>query len=79
MVYSFGCKRLLVYVCCHLCRFGRMPTYLISTAAFIGATLGCVFSPTAEVLVLFRALQGAAGKTALTQLHCCVVLTQLNA
>jgi MFS family permease len=39
-----------------------MPTYLIATVAFIGATLGCVFAPSAEVLVLFRALQGAGGE-----------------
>lgn len=43
-------------------RFGRMPTYLIATVAFIGATMGCVFAPSAEVLVLFRALQGAGGE-----------------
>jgi MFS family permease len=46
--------------CCR--RFGRLPTYLIATVAFIGATLGCVFAPSSEVLVLFRALQGAGGE-----------------
>lgn len=51
----------------HVCflaqhRFGRMPTYLVATVAYLGATLGCVFAPTAEVLVLFRALQGAGGE-----------------
>jgi MFS family permease len=35
---------------------------MVSTVAFIGATIGCVFSPTAEILVLFRALQGAGGE-----------------
>jgi MFS family permease len=39
-----------------------MPTYIIATVAYLGATLGCVFAHTAEVLVLFRALQGAGGK-----------------
>lgn len=39
-----------------------MPAYLGSTVAFIGASLGCVFAPSAEVLVLFRALQGAGGE-----------------
>jgi MFS family permease len=39
-----------------------MPTYMIATVAYLGATLGCVFAHTAEVLVLFRALQGAGGK-----------------
>lgn len=52
----------LLSSCCFF-RFGRMPTYLISTVAFIGATLGCVFAPTAPVLVLFRALQGAGGRS----------------
>lgn len=45
-----------------------MPTYLIATLAYLGATLGCVFAPTAEVLVLFRALQGAGGEAR----GCCV-------
>lgn len=52
---------LALSISCCFFRFGRMPTYLISTVAFIGATLGCVFAPTAPVLVLFRALQGAGG------------------
>lgn len=51
-------------LCCP-CRFGRMPTYLIATVAFIGASLGCVFAPNAEVLVAFRALQGAGGEEGL--------------
>jgi MFS family permease len=38
-----------------------MPTYLAACVTFIGASLGCGFSPTAEILVLFRALQGAGG------------------
>lgn len=54
----------LLHCCLHICRFGRLPTYLVSTVAFIGATIGCVFARTAEVLVLFRALQGAGGEAA---------------
>ncbi|KAI8462625.1 MAG: major facilitator superfamily domain-containing protein [Monoraphidium minutum] len=41
-------------------RFGRRLTLFVSSLLFLGTTLVCVFAPTIEVLVAFRALQGAA-------------------
>lgn len=42
-------------------RYGRRLVYLASFVAFAGSTVGCIFAPTVEVLVAFRALQGAGG------------------
>ena len=40
---------------------GRRPAFLAGLALFTAASVGCGLSPTAEVLVVFRLLQGAAG------------------
>lgn len=36
--------------------------YAIACVGYIGSCMGCMFAPTIELLLLFRALQGAAGK-----------------
>ncbi|KAI8475207.1 MAG: major facilitator superfamily domain-containing protein [Monoraphidium minutum] len=41
-------------------RFGRRLTLFVSSLLFLGTTLVCVFASSIEVLVAFRALQGAA-------------------
>ncbi|RME16727.1 MAG: Bcr/CflA family efflux MFS transporter [Alphaproteobacteria bacterium] len=38
-------------------RFGRRPLLLWSFAAFVLATIGCLFAPTAEIFLAFRMLQ----------------------
>ncbi|KAF6260879.1 major facilitator superfamily domain-containing protein [Scenedesmus sp. NREL 46B-D3] len=40
-------------------RYGRRVVYVLSAVAFLGATFGCIFAPSASALVAFRALQGA--------------------
>jgi hypothetical protein len=45
-------------------RYGRRPILLLSTVMLLGFTVGCYFSSTIGVLILFRGLQGAAGKAA---------------
>ncbi|NEN06373.1 multidrug efflux MFS transporter [Diaminobutyricibacter tongyongensis] len=42
-------------------RFGTLPVYLTSVAAFTAASLLCALAPTAELLVAARVLQGLAG------------------
>jgi MFS family permease len=43
-------------------RFGRAPVYAAACVGYTGMCLGCMFAPTIELLLLFRALQGATGK-----------------
>ena len=38
-------------------RYGRRPVFLWGVAVFMLATLGCLFSPTIEIFLLFRMLQ----------------------
>ncbi|MFK7744582.1 MAG: multidrug effflux MFS transporter [Roseobacter sp.] len=40
-------------------RYGRRPVILWGLAAFLVATLGCIFAPTAEVFLFFRMCQAA--------------------
>ncbi|GII82610.1 MFS transporter [Sphaerisporangium siamense] len=42
-------------------RFGRRRVFLIGVAGFALTSLGCALSPSTEVLVAFRVLQGLAG------------------
>ncbi|HUL61804.1 MAG TPA: DHA2 family efflux MFS transporter permease subunit [Methanocella sp.] len=42
-------------------RFGASKVYLVSLAGFTLASLACAFAPSLQVLILFRALQGAFG------------------
>lgn len=42
-------------------RYGRRWVYLSSVGLFFGASFGCALAPTIEVLIAFRALQGATG------------------
>lgn len=41
--------------------YGRRPVLLLNTLVFVGASLGCIFAPNIQLLIAFRALQGAAG------------------
>jgi len=41
-------------------RFGRRPVLLIGLAAYVLASVGCVLSPSMHLLIVWRALQGAA-------------------
>lgn len=41
-------------------RFGRKATYLVTVFSFIATTLGCLFSPTIEIFIVCRMLQGLA-------------------
>jgi MFS transporter, DHA1 family, multidrug resistance protein len=42
-------------------RFGRRMVYLTSLAAFTGTALACLWAANISMLLVFRALQGAAG------------------
>ncbi len=42
-------------------KYGRRPPLLISMGLFLVSTLGCIFSPTIELFVLLRFVQGLAG------------------
>ena len=41
-------------------RFGRRPILLLGTAAYVLASIGSAFSPTMDVLIVWRTLQGVA-------------------
>ncbi len=41
-------------------RFGRRPVLLVGLAAYVLASVGCVLSPSMHLLIVWRALQGAA-------------------
>ena len=41
-------------------RFGRRPVLLVGMAAYVLASLGSAFSPSMDVLIIWRTLQGAA-------------------
>ncbi len=41
-------------------RFGRRPVLLVGLAAYVLASVGCVLSPSMQLLIVWRALQGAA-------------------
>jgi DHA1 family bicyclomycin/chloramphenicol resistance-like MFS transporter len=41
-------------------RFGRRPVLLLGTAAYVLASIGSAFSPTMDVLIVWRTLQGVA-------------------
>lgn len=41
--------------------FGRKVNYLVSMAAFLAISAGCIFAPDINVLIILRALQGCAG------------------
>jgi DHA1 family bicyclomycin/chloramphenicol resistance-like MFS transporter len=57
-VFAVGVSSLAWGPFCDL--LGRKLTYLLSTALFAAATVGCVFAQNIEMMLAFRALQGPA-------------------
>jgi DHA1 family bicyclomycin/chloramphenicol resistance-like MFS transporter len=57
-VFAVGVSSLVWGPFCDL--LGRKVTYLASTAMFAAATMGCIFAQNIQMMLVFRALQGAA-------------------
>ncbi|MGB6182727.1 MAG: MFS transporter [Rhodococcus sp. (in: high G+C Gram-positive bacteria)] len=62
-VYSFGLAGLLIVMGCVADRYGRRRTLLIGSVVFGVASVAAGFAPSAELLIVFRAMQGVAAAT----------------